>query len=343
MKAETNETSAAQCKKSAFIHDGIRERGTIPPFTEVAAAVILNPNGEFLLAQRPAGKPYSGYWEFPGGKLLAGEAPLDALKRELKEELNVDVVDVWPWITRDYTYPHARVRLRFFRVVRWKGELHGLEGQALAWQRAGETSVMPMLPANAPVLSSLALPPVYAISNVGQIGIEPFLKRLKGALEHGMRLVQLREKEMEILRGRELLARVMELAGPYAAKVLINSESPLGVAMTKANGLHLTARDLMLLKKRPEVELCAASCHDETELTHAAEMELDFVVLGPVNETPTHSRSVPLGWKKFAALIREYPLPAYAIGGLRVCDLEHSARAGAHGVAMIRGAWDDAG
>src|SRR3954468_22356531 len=92
---------------------------------EVAAAVLERADGEFLLAQRPPGKPYAGYWEFPGGKVEPGEAADAALKRELHEELGIDVTVAYPWLTRDFDYPHADVRLRFFRVYQWTGELHG--------------------------------------------------------------------------------------------------------------------------------------------------------------------------------------------------------------------------
>ena len=102
---------------------------------EVAAAVLQRPDGSFLLAQRPTGKIWAGYWEFPGGKIEAGEAPYHALIRELREELGIEVETAYPWITRVFTYPHATVRLNFFRVMAWRGELHPHEGQKFAWQR----------------------------------------------------------------------------------------------------------------------------------------------------------------------------------------------------------------
>ena len=102
---------------------------------EVAAAVIERDDGTFLLAQRPAGKVYEGWWEFPGGKVEAGEPVEAALARELEEELGVHVEVAYPWITRTHRYAHGNVRLRFFRVVRWRGEPLAREGQAFSWQR----------------------------------------------------------------------------------------------------------------------------------------------------------------------------------------------------------------
>ena len=120
---------------------------------EVAVAVIERADGAFLLAQRPAGKVYAGWWEFPGGKVDEGESAVAALSRELHEELGIDVRRAYPWITRRFVYPHAMVRLNFFRVVEWAGEPHPREDQAIRWQRFDAPMAEPMLPANAPVLS----------------------------------------------------------------------------------------------------------------------------------------------------------------------------------------------
>jgi mutator protein MutT len=124
---------------------------------EVAAAVIERPDGSFLMASRPAGKVYAGWWEFPGGKVEAGETARQALDRELREELGIEVEQAWPWLNRTYNYPHADVMLRFFRVTRWRGEPHPHEGQSFAWTRAEAPAVSsPILPANGPILKACA-------------------------------------------------------------------------------------------------------------------------------------------------------------------------------------------
>jgi len=131
-----------------------------PTLVEVAAAVILRSDGHFLLAQRPAGKVYAGYWEFPGGKAERGEPLSQTLARELHEELGIEVTRAYPWIVQRYVYPHAHVQLHFFRVVGWNAEPHPREQQRLVWAKLGEVSVAPMLPANGPVIRALALPEV---------------------------------------------------------------------------------------------------------------------------------------------------------------------------------------
>jgi 8-oxo-dGTP diphosphatase len=117
---------------------------------DVAVGILMKPNGDVLLGQRPAGKPYAGYWEFPGGKVDPGETILAALKREFMEELGIEVLQADEWCGVEHVYEHAHVRLHFFISRVWRGEPQSLEGQAFAWQ--GEVSVEPLLPATIPLL-----------------------------------------------------------------------------------------------------------------------------------------------------------------------------------------------
>jgi 8-oxo-dGTP diphosphatase len=299
---------------------------------EVAAAVVQRADGSFLLAQRPAGKVYAGWWEFPGGKVEAGEPAAAALARELHEELGIDVRTAYPWITRLHAYEHATVRLNFFRVTEWAGEPHPREMQAFVWQRIDAPIAEPMLPANAPVLASLALPAEYAVTDAEKFGAEKMLSAIRLRLEQGLKLVQVRDKK---LAGREkFLDAVVNLAHRHGAKVLSNGGPHPG-----GDGTHFTARQLMALKERPKGRLAAASCHTREELERAMQLELDFAVLGPVMPTASHEGAATLGWDGFAALARGASIPVYAIGGMRREYLKEAWRAGAHGLAMIRGAW----
>ena len=124
-----------------------------PAPIDVAVGILMKANGDVLLAQRPPGKPYAGYWEFPGGKVEAGESIFDALKREFEEELGLQVQSAEPWCGVEYVYPHAHVRLHFYISRDWQGEPQSLEGQAIAWQ--GSVGVAPLLPATIPLIEWL--------------------------------------------------------------------------------------------------------------------------------------------------------------------------------------------
>lgn len=305
---------------------------------EVVAAVIMRPDGQFLLARRPAGKVYSGYWEFPGGKVEKNESLLHALERELWEELGIHVRHAYPWVTRVFTYSHATVRLHFFRVVEWEGALSSREEQGLFWQLPHQVEVSPILPANGPILQALLLPPVYAITHATEIGIEPALKQIEQALQNGLHLLQIREKQMAPDVLREFSRQVLVLARAYQAIVLINGNAELAREIG-ADGVHFTSSQLMAMSSRPDPAygLCGASCHNAEELFAAEQLGFDFAVLGPVQSTLSHAELSPLGWRRFAALIRGYSLPVYALGGLRSEDLPIAREMGAHGIAMMRG------
>lgn len=319
--------------------------------THAAVGVIQRDDGWVLLGQRPAGKPWAGYWEFPGGKVEDAETPADALVRELHEELGIEVTQFYPWITRTYDYPAKHnddgtlnsaaktVKLHFFIVNQWQGEPQSLEQQNLSWQQPAQLDVAPMLPANAPIMAALNLPKVYAISNLQEMGEDKFFSAFQQALDNGLQMIQVREKHLTKTALQAFAAKLIELAQPYAAKIFINTDMVLAKQLNAA-GVHLTSAQLMALKFKPEGLLCGASCHHALELTHAAKLGLDYVTLSPVNPTLSHPLAVSLGWAQFSALIKDYPLPVYALGGMQLADLHKARQYAAHGIAVQRAIWN---
>ena len=319
--------------------------------THAAVGVIQREDGWVLLAERPVGKPWAGYWEFPGGKVEDGETPQQALKRELQEELGIEVVSLYPWLTRSFDYearydaageldsPAKTVKLHFFIITKWDGEPLGLENQLLVWQPPEKIEVSPMLPANAPIFAALSLPTNYAITNLSELGEDLFFERLKISLDNGLKILQLREKQLSTQAFQTFAVRVIQLAEPYKAKVLINSSHQSASTTLNVAGMHFNATDLMQLQTKPAAMLCGASCHNGEQLAHAAVLGLDYVMLSPVKATRSHPDEAPLGWDKFAHLIEDYALPVYALGGMLPADLHEAKSHGAHGIVMLRSAW----
>ena len=132
-----------------------RHGGAHRSITQVAVGVLFQADGKFLLTTRPPGKAYAGHWEFPGGKIEAGETLAQALTRELQEELGITIANPQPWKTERIDYPHALVELQFCKVHQWTGELQMKEGQDFSWQQL-PVSVSPVLPGTLPVLEWLA-------------------------------------------------------------------------------------------------------------------------------------------------------------------------------------------
>ncbi|OZA29627.1 MAG: DNA mismatch repair protein MutT [Hydrogenophilales bacterium 17-64-11] len=309
-----------------------------PPITEVVAAVLTRFDGRVLLAQRPPGKVYAGYWEFPGGKVEPGEMLAAALARELHEELGIVVARACRWITRVFEYPHATVRLNFFRVFEWQGEPHPHEGQVFSWQLPDAVEVTPLLPANFPILKALSLPPLLGISHAESLGVDTFLARLDVALHNGLRLIQLRDKTLPEEVRLQLAQATVRRAHPHGARVLVNGSPELARA-AGADGVHLDSAAAAALTARPDCAWLGVSCHDAAELAHAAAIGADFALLSPVLPTLTHPGAATLGWGRFAGLAAASPIPVYGLGGLERHDVALAQSHGAHGVALLRGAW----
>jgi 8-oxo-dGTP diphosphatase len=314
--------------------------------THVAVAILQRKNEagerEFLLASRPQGKEWAGWWEFPGGKIEKGEVPEHALARELREELGVIPTSTQQWLVRQFDYPAKHnapsktVRLHFYFVDTWQGEVIAQENQQLSWQTVENITVSPILPANAPIMNALALPPIYAISNLAEMGEQAFFETLKNQLARGLKLIQVREKHLSKDAFMEFSTQVITLAKPYGAKVLISEDIGLARELN-AQGVHLPSRALLVLRTKPDGLMVAASCHNAMELAHAQMLDLDFVVLSPVKSTLSHPEAVPLGWQKFAELSENITLPIYALGGMLLNDLPIALSYGARGVAIQRG------
>ena len=308
------------------------------PITEVAAAVLTQSDGRVLLAQRPPGKPYAGYWEFPGGKVEPGETLAAALARELHEELGIVVTRACRWITRVFEYPHATVRLNFFRVFDWQGTPHPHEGQLFSWQLPDAVEVTPLLPANFPIVKALTLPSVLGISHAESLGVDSFLARLDVALANGLRLIQLRDKTLPDEARLHLARATVHRAHRHGARVLVNG--PLDLARAAgADGIHLDSSAAASLTARPDCAWVGVSCHDAGELAHAAALGADFALLSPVLPTLTHPGAATLGWDAFSTLAAASPIPVYGLGGLGRDDVALAQSHGAHGVALLRGAW----
>ena len=125
------------------------------PVVDVAVGVLIDGDGRFLLTSRPEGKVYAGYWEFPGGKLEAGETVEEALRRELHEELGITIGAAVPWRIELVDYPHARVKLNFCKVFAWSGDFEMREAQSMSWQTL-PVAEQPVLPGTVPVLQWFA-------------------------------------------------------------------------------------------------------------------------------------------------------------------------------------------
>ena len=307
---------------------------------DVAVGVLLSPDGRVLLGDRPAGKPWAGWWELPGGKLEPGESVIHALARELKEELGIELQHATPWVTHVHHYPTTTVRLFFCRVTDWHGQPQGLEQQQLKWVDIASALDLPdLLPATYPPLRWLQIPDRYLISpGLGQDSMPAFLVRLQTALARGVRLVQWREPSWHGPDMQTALEAVLAICHKAGAKLLVNSAHDQAL-WPLADGVHFRAQDAKQTNTRPASlanQLVGVSAHTEQELHMARSFGADFAVLGPVLTTDSHPGASTLGWDGFESLQQKAGLPVFAIGGQAATMLGAAQSRGAHGIAGIR-------
>jgi len=305
-------------------------------YTHVAAAVVVDGQDRVLISQRSGHVHQGGLWEFPGGKLEAGETLETGLKRELHEELGITVQAARPLIRVYHAYPDKSVLLDVWRVTRYSGEPAGLEGQPIEWVATGDLCDYRFPVANEPIIKAAQLPDRYLITPEPCPG---FLAKLEQVLAGGISLVQLRAKAMSPADYRALVPEVLSVCHAANARLLLNADPQLAQELG-ADGVSLSSARLMALAERPvDLKLVAGSCHTQAELEHACALGLDFVAVSPVQETRSHPGAVVLGFDGLRALTELATVPVYALGGMGEVDLDTAFRHGAQGIAAIGGLW----
>jgi len=306
----------------------------------VAAGVIRGADDHVLIAKRPMDKHQGGLWEFPGGKVEAGETAEAALARELAEELGIALTSARPLIQVRHDYPDKQVLLDVWEVLGFNGEPHGAEGQPLAWVAAEELPRYDFPAANRPIIAAARLPKSYLITP-DDLAPQQVLGGLASALDAGIRLLQLRCPSLSDAQYRVLATQALEMCAGRAQVML---KGPLEWAEDfPSAGWHLTSAQL---RKHADAgrpiepgRWLAASCHDIEELDRAKLMGVDFIVLSPILTTVSHPEARPMGWEHAAELLQGFPQPAYLLGGLGPDDVARAVEAGAQGVAGIRAFW----
>ncbi len=309
----------------------------------VAAAAVMDAAGRVLVALRPEASHQGGLWEFPGGKLEPGEQPYDALRRELREELGIELKRARPLLRVTHHYGDRSVLLDVWKVEAFNGEPHGREGQPLRWLPVDELPGLEMPAADRPIVNALRLPDRYLISGDFQNRAD-FLQRLRTALNGGIRLVQLRVPHLQGAAYQAVAQWALTECHDFGAQLLLNS-APEMVGEIGADGVHLNGSRLMECKQRPLPigQWVAASCHDSGQLRYAASIGVDFAVLSPVQPTESHPGAQVLGWERARQLLDEATVPVYLLGGLDVGNLAQAWDCGAQGVAAIRDFWGKGG
>jgi len=340
----------------------------MPDTVHVAVAVMVNEDDEVCISLRHKNAHQGGLWEFPGGKVEQGESIEQALLRETREELNIEIKQSRPLITINHCYDDKAVCLHVYKVMSYQGEATGLEGQQVKWLPVAQLCADNFPAANLAIIKALQLPDRYLITGKFTDS-DDFIYKLKNALNSGIKLVQLRLKDNIIIappswlsakyrppleikeNSREgisqaqfFLEQSAELCQQAGANLMLNLSAAylemIDLSQIEFAGFHADSKTLNTLSQRPEGRLFSASCHNMEELLLAIKLNADFVVLSPVQKTASHPDMQAMGWQQFSDLIENIPVPVYALGGVSENDLETAWQHGAQGIAAISALWE---
>ena len=343
----------------------------------VAVAVIIR-DGQILISKRSENVHQGGLWEFPGGKVEAGETITEALYREIKEELGINIRASRPLIKLVHHYADKSVVLETRIVTSFDGnnyqldstsgdrEQLGLEGQQVMWIRPEELNHYQFPAANQAIISALMLPETYLITPDDESildNTELFIEEFSHSIQNHC-LIQLRFKHIfknkelknNTLKNNELKQLILQLcdiAKNNGIKLLVNSSMLSGddqsMITRLTDGIHLTSTHLHERSKEsfikhyrkqfPEKKI-AASCHCENDIERANDLKLDFIVISAVQATASHPDQTPLGWKQFKRLCDIAKMPVFALGGMTPDDISLAQENGAQGISGIRSLWN---
>ena len=310
-------------------------------FIHIVIGIVKNTKGEVLVACRKPNTHLGGLLEFPGGKVKENETFINALNRELHEELNIDVRECSNLIQFPYSYPDRRVYLDVYTIDKYFGNIKANEFQHIEWRKLSSLSNNEFPSANHGIIQALQLPKVIAVTpNYGQ-DKDDFLYRFKKTIRNeNISIIHLRSHNLNDHEYIRLAEECFKLCNESNKQLVLNRDIR-SVNQIRGAGLHLTAKRLLSINERPfgEEFLVSASCHTHNEVRHACDINLDYIFLGPVLEKHLIKDSQLLGWDTFAEITRESTIPVYAIGGVCELDVESSRKFGGQGIAAIRDLW----
>jgi 8-oxo-dGTP diphosphatase len=316
-------------------------KGVLMDYKEIAIGVLKR-GEKVCLTLRQSHQTFAGCWEFPGGKVAQEETIVEALQRELQEELGIETTQWQPLIVIPWRYKEVTVRLHVWVTETFSAEPVGCEGQKVCWVTVKSLSKRTFPEANRGIVTALQLPNQYMVSG-GFDSNQDALLRLSNAFTQGVSLCQLRAKQLKASEFMALAEQVIPLAHSFSAKILLNGSPQLLQALPNADGIQLSSRATFNYDTRPIAtdKLLGVSTHNLSEISQALKIGADFILLSPVNNTASHPELSGIGWQAFTEMVTSIPIPVFALGGMKIDDIPQAKQQGAQGVAAISGLWPE--
>ncbi|MFT5395785.1 MAG: 8-oxo-dGTP diphosphatase [Gammaproteobacteria bacterium] len=310
--------------------------------THVAVGVIYNTTKDkVLISKRSNNQHLAGHWEFPGGKVECNENVSSALKRELFEELGITVIKAEAYTSISHDYADKKVLLHVWKVSEWCGQPESRESQDICWASISDLNNYKFPDANKYIIQSILLTPMYVISKESYEDYSNLYSVAEECFVSGLKIFQLRLKKDNNKSFQNIVKTLSEVASRYDAKLILNGLAT-DIDKYPIDGIHLNTSELTKHKNRPisEEHILGTSCHNEEELIKAAEINVNYAFLSPVQLTASHPEAIAIGWERFRSLINEVNFPIYALGGMLPSDLQTAKNYGAYGIAMLGAIWD---
>ncbi len=307
----------------------------------VAVGVITNNQKQVLISKRHEHLHQGGLWEFPGGKIEQGESSESALRRELVEELDIEIKKYRPLITIPHDYNDKQVCLDVFNVTAFTGRPKSCDRQELLWVDICDLKNFSFPAANKSIISALQLAECYVITGAIESS-EQCKNKVQSAVAQGLGLIQLRQKELSDTDYLALANDLLKITRNSDSKLILNCSLDLFIK-TNADGIHYTGQRLRDCRQRPLAndKFFSVSTHTLEELQHAVDVGADFAMLSPVLATQSHPGEPELGWEHFGDIVKQIPIPVYALGGMSISHLAVARQHGAQGIAAISALWND--
>jgi 8-oxo-dGTP diphosphatase len=315
----------------------------------VVVGIVENNLGRILVTKRRPDAHLGGLWEFPGGKVEAGESDFIALQRELFEEINIQIERAVPFMQKEQTYSDRVVSLHIYRVLAWQGSVKPLEGQPMQWVDPSALSSLEFPSANVAICKRLQLPKkIYITPDVPpSTDIHLFLAWLSKQLEKMPRSFVIwrapRFNDAQYLEWGKAIQQKIQAAGHH----FVAHPTPDRSVLLGCDAVHLSAAVLEQVSvqsiplDKTTLQWYGASCHNSLELQKAEALGCDYVTASPVLDTNSHPNTTTLGWDQLQELTQRAFVPVYALGGQSQQTLRAALDAGAFGIAGISGFWEE--
>ncbi|MFK5985030.1 MAG: Nudix family hydrolase [Pseudomonadota bacterium] len=322
-------------------------------YLKVVIAIICR-GDNVLISKRAADVHLAGLWEFPGGKIEASETAIQALHRELNEELGISISAAEALISIPCHYPEVNVLLDVWIVTKFTGWAFGKEDQQIKWSSKNQLAQINFPEINKNIINALLLPKTYLITENIDLSIEAnkqqFIEQFRTTCRQGFQLIQLRFKTAQI--DQEFIQQLLAIGSAYQVNLQLNSCHFDALKDSKMEqltlGLHLSSHELQAFNSSTLTRLrlqyrsyISASCHTLDDVLNANQLKLDFIVISPVNKTTSHLQAEAIGWEAFAKITTAAQMPVYALGGMSLLDIEQAKQHGGQGIAGISCFWNN--